>query len=335
MASLVALSMPRLTNDVRAPDLSEVMSGKKISFGRKSRFGESVHEDMIRFWVEHSRPSAHRTVTRTRRSDEPAVPVHYTVRSSDEMFYLWQCRAVGSSEDHSSVKVMDFSPWKRRFDREVSMSDWFDVLQALHICVITRDANGELCYEYFDYFSEASNNYQFVMKAMKEFFATETMTAFKSSEINLWSDGGPHHFKINTSIYFMLIDVLYDFGIRVTWKFFASNHGKGACDVHTGTCKRAARKYALTHILDGTGDIANFVNEYVKNAQAWSLSKGDVTKEKLNIARRLESVKKWHFFGLEDAVGHGKCYRIRTRQTDEPEADEMIQTITAGDEASD
>eukprot|EP01094_Clydonella_sp_ATCC50884_P021822 TRINITY_DN4889_c0_g1_i4.p1 TRINITY_DN4889_c0_g1~~TRINITY_DN4889_c0_g1_i4.p1 ORF type:complete len:310 (+),score=67.20 TRINITY_DN4889_c0_g1_i4:1499-2428(+) len=259
---------------------------------------------------------------------------HKRIKEAQNAAYKRDLDALLSGR-RNCVVVMDFSPWKRRFDREVSMSDWFDVLQALHICVITRDANGELCYEYFDYFSEASNNYQFVMKAMKEFFATETMTAFKSSEINLWSDGGPHHFKINTSIYFMLIDVLYDFGIRVTWKFFASNHGKGACDVHTGTCKRAARKYALTHILDGTGDIANFVNEYVKNAQAWSLSKGDVTKEKLNIARRLESVKKWHFFGLEDAVGHGKCYRIRTRQTDEPEADEMIQTITAGDEASD
>lgn len=68
--------------------------------------------------------------------------------------------------------------------------------------------------------------------------------AGRVTKIHYFSDGAPQQFK-NKNAFTNLCYHKDDFNIEAEWIFFATAHGKGACDGLAGSVKRQARKASL------------------------------------------------------------------------------------------
>lgn len=69
-------------------------------------------------------------------------------------------------------------------------------------------------------------------------------THFSVKKIYYFSDGAPQQYK-NCKNFINLLHHKQDFGIDAEWHFFATAHGKGACDGISGTVKRLAGRASL------------------------------------------------------------------------------------------
>ena len=65
--------------------------------------------------------------------------------------------------------------------------------------------------------------------------------------MSIWTDGGPKHFKTSAALYFNLVTLKLRMENlqRIEWNFFASYHGKSACDGHTAYVKSTLVRLAL------------------------------------------------------------------------------------------
>lgn len=78
-------------------------------------------------------------------------------------------------------------------------------------------------------------------KKMIQFLKEKFTTVEK---IIYFSDGAPQQYK-NKKNFSNLRHHYDDFSVQAEWNYFASAHGKGACDGVGGTLKRIARRYSL------------------------------------------------------------------------------------------
>eukprot|EP00808_Paulinella_micropora_P018492 g81440.t1 len=96
-------------------------------------------------------------------------------------------------------------------------------------------------WEYIDVVCEGSeevkNNFAYVHEAfLKAFERIQKIVAEKANStlrgVDIFSDGGPNHFKISsTNAFFSTLKAKYNL-IRLRWLFFASYHGSSLCDGH-------------------------------------------------------------------------------------------------------
>eukprot|EP00808_Paulinella_micropora_P004343 g11234.t1 len=96
-------------------------------------------------------------------------------------------------------------------------------------------------WEYIDVVCEGSeevkNNFAYVHEAfLKAFERIQKIVAQKANStlrgVDIFSDGGPNHFKISSTIaFFSTLKAKYNL-IRLRWFFFASYHGSSLCDGH-------------------------------------------------------------------------------------------------------
>ena len=121
--------------------------------------------------------------------------------------------------------------------------------------------------------------------AMVHAFITEVVHRVKNivpqvTKIHYFTDGCAAQYKNR----FNFVNVCHheeDFGIKCEWNFFATSHGKGACDGIGGTVKRAAYKESLrrpyaNQILD-----VEALYEYLSGSFASSIDFIHVTRSKV------------------------------------------------------
>jgi hypothetical protein len=118
----------------------------------------------------------------------------------------------------------------------------------LYRIVVKREGN-DYSRHYFDYLCEKeSHDTLFVHQTWNHLFQSSTFTDV--TEILLWSDGGPHHFKIYRTLYLMW-QLQHEYGITIQYNFFASSLGKSLCDAHIGVSKQRDRSVAKSdHDID-------------------------------------------------------------------------------------
>jgi len=139
-----------------------------------------------------------------------------------------------SLKDGECVVVMDFAG---RFIvqacLEMSQADYFARVGVPDlVCYIYYREDGVLKHKCFDIISKSKekDDYAYFRSAWLQLLNNETIfDQFHS--IHLFTDGGPKHFKIRKSLYFMTLLNAY-YPQRFTWSFFQSCHGKGPCDGH-------------------------------------------------------------------------------------------------------
>ena len=148
-------------------------------------------------------------------------------------------------DDDSLLIVMDFS------DNQINNEHHQDLVVSLITkkAVIPKEKKKTLkckptrkvlcnSLEYLHFVGEAGipNDINFVA----EVFTNHLIPVFtKYKKIFLFSDGGPKHFKISSTLN-MILEASNDiFGTRFEYNFFASYHGHGICDSAASHAKAA------------------------------------------------------------------------------------------------
>ena len=99
--------------------------------------------------------------------------------------------------------------------------------------------------EYIDFMCDNiksnSNDYYFVNAVWDKLIHMKLLNNFDSIEV--WSDGGPHHFKTRYCQYMWhMISCIYFQGKRITHNFFPSYHGHSICDSHAAVDKQIIKR---------------------------------------------------------------------------------------------
>jgi len=120
-----------------------------------------------------------------------------------------------------------------------------DQLIYIQNCIVVLeyiDESGSHELEYLDFLCQDpntnKNDYHFVLNVWIKLFSMKNIKdRFKCVEI--WSDGGPHHFKTRWCQYMWhMLSTLRFNGKRITHNFFSSYHGHSLADAHAATDKR-------------------------------------------------------------------------------------------------
>lgn len=132
--------------------------------------------------------------------------------------------------------------------------------------------------------------YMFQRKLIE--YLKKNFTTTKS--IKYFSDGAPQQYK-NKKNFKNLINHRKDFSISAEWNFFATAHGKGACDGVGGTLKRTARRYCLQkgikdEILTAE-KLFEWAKEHAKNYTVFFCSKKDYAESAEYLKSRFETCK--------------------------------------------
>eukprot|EP00733_Pompholyxophrys_punicea_P000790 Pompholyxophrys_punicea_v1_NODE_289_length_2364_cov_36.367259.p1 type:complete len:348 gc:universal NODE_289_length_2364_cov_36.367259:1215-172(-) len=166
-------------------------------------------------------------------------------------------------KDGECIILMDFAG---RFlvclDLNMTQRDFFarrgvpDMVMVLYFKV-----NGILHHTFVDYISKIAekDDFLYVRSALLHLL-NETTLLDNFKTVYLWSDGGPKHYKIRRTIFFLsILDNFYPQTFE--WHFFPSCHGKGACDGHVGVLKQALNRSVKNgNTLYNEIDIFDFVS---------------------------------------------------------------------------
>lgn len=117
---------------------------------------------------------------------------------------------------------------------------------------------------------------------------------FTVNKIYYLTDGAGQHFKNKNNMQNLLCHKK-DFGISAEWDFYATAHGKGACDGIGANLKRGARRTSLqlsskNRILTAE-DLYEWAKNYCKETKVFYSSKNDYEKSVLELKPRLDQAK--------------------------------------------
>ena len=111
--------------------------------------------------------------------------------------------------------------------------------------------------------------------------------------IKYFSDGASSQYK-NYKNFVNLCHHEEDYGVKAEWHFFASCHGKGACDGIGATVKRMATKASLQRphnpILNAI-DLYNFAKEFIKGVHIFYVGASEVEIATHQLIHRYETAK--------------------------------------------
>ena len=118
----------------------------------------------------------------------------------------------------------------------------------------------------------------------------------KEKVIYIVSDGGPHHFKVNTSIYLPKEIQRYNNTNSIHWIFYGSHHGKDLCDSHTAIVKEKIAEFVRKGwCIESAYDIIKVVEEsYIKNTYVYVID--NIYRKFKFGTTKIKGIKKFHHF---------------------------------------
>ncbi len=110
-------------------------------------------------------------------------------------------------------------------------------------------------------------------------------------KIYYFSDGAGSQYK-NKFNFLNLLNHEKDFGIKAEWHFFATAHGKGACDGIGGSVKRSARRASLQNkTIVTTQKLYEWAKTFFKKIDFGFCSLSDYRKHETKLQVRFEPAK--------------------------------------------
>lgn len=187
-------------------------------------------------------------------------------------------------------------------------------------CIVVFEfarTNGTRQLEYLDFVCDCpdsnKNDYFFVLHVWLKLFLSRSLRQ-QFDSIELWTDGGPHHFKTRFCqwMWHWLSNSAFG-GKRITHNFFASYHGHSLADSHAATGKRLLRsQYAVSEAQrlapttaplywgpTSARDLAQLFSHAASNTQCYAfdhLSRDDVLRPPV---QPLDAIKSKHSFVYE------------------------------------
>ena len=128
----------------------------------------------------------------------------------------------------------------------------------------------------------------------KKIVISSFKTNFAVKKVHYFTDGAGQHFK-NKSNFQNLFFHKKDFGVTAEWHFYATAHGKGACDGIGANLKRGAKRASLqvtssNHILTPE-ELYNWAKDYCKETKVFYSSKESYEETVLKLKPRLDKAK--------------------------------------------
>lgn len=175
----------------------------------------------------------------------PELLKHAFVAKSQASYFSKQKESVEAGE---FTVCLDFAENYSFFVQDAIQSHhWSNNQATLHPYVAYYKENGEMKHENFVVISEkishdASSVHLFNLKLIE--FLKNKFGANNIKKIIYFSDGAASQYK-NKYNFANLINHKNDFAVEAEWNFFATSHGKGACDGLGGSVKRQAYRASL------------------------------------------------------------------------------------------
>lgn len=150
--------------------------------------------------------------------------------------------------DGEFLVTLDFSEnYTFQVQNAIQAAHWSKTQATLHVYVIYYRKNNIVHHVNFVVFSENPNHdatgvhlyNSRMIEYLKKKFGRRNV-----KKINYFSDGAGSQYKNKYNFLNLLLHEK-DFGIKAEWHFFATSHGKGACDGIGGSVKRLAFRATL------------------------------------------------------------------------------------------
>lgn len=174
-----------------------------------------------------------------------------------------------SVEDGEFIVCLDFSAnYTFSVQNAIQSHHWNNSQATIHPYVVYYRENGEMKHINYVVISEkvshdASSVHLFNFKLIE--FLKNKFGADKIKKNSYFSDGAASQYK-NKYNFVNLINHKKDFNVNAEWNFFATSHGKGACDGLAGSFKRQAFRASLQRESDNHITNATSLFEWGKNA---------------------------------------------------------------------
>ena len=213
------------------------------------------------------------------------------------------------------IVCLDFSENYSFFVQDAIQSHhWSNDQATLHPYVAYYKENEEIKHENLVVISEkvshdASSVHLFNTKLIQ--FLKNKFGAENVKKIKYFSDGAASQYK-NKYNFANLMNHTNDFGVKVEWNFFATSHGKGACDGLAGSVKRQAYRASLQR--DNSNHITTplsffqWAEKSFKKVNFVFCSQNDHDlheekyKERFNRAVTIKNTRQFHYYEPLDDV---------------------------------
>lgn len=241
--------------------------------------------------------------------------------------------SLGTRGHPDFIIAMDFSGYRKAYDRYSSLGDAFFANQALHLTLHSRADDGSLKRENFDYFSPEENDYYFVRRSLLDLFHG-LGDRLKGKSVEFWTDGGPKHFKTRRSVFFVVAELHSLFPCTIRWNFFASHHGKSVCDAHAAHVKHVLKRLARAGTRSEGADHFAAAARKVKKTSAKSFQ--FLNKTTTFDVSAMAGIKSFHSFELSSQPSASVSIILcRTLSTDAEGVFMRVESTYSVDEHSD
>ena len=193
------------------------------------------------------------------------------------------------------VVTLDFAEnFTFQMQDEVQGAHWTSVMATLHPFVIYYIINGERKNKSYCVISDCLKHDATAVNCFIKLLVEEIkLTIPDLSKIIFFSDGGPAHYK-NKYNFANLSMFKNDFGIMAEWHFWATCHGKNACDGIGGTVKRLARRASLQRPIDNQiltpSDLFSWASESIEGIKFFYVNQSEIDVNSENLLSRFEKV---------------------------------------------
>jgi len=160
------------------------------------------------------------------------------------------------------------------------------------------------------------HDYHYLLTVWVKLFMQERLV-LRFDCIDVWSDGGPHHFKTRwCQFMWHVLSILRFHKKRITHHFFASYHGHSLADSHAAIIKRvvlsqyqfsqfqrfSAATFALYWGPSTAHELAQLISQGCSNTRVHVLPDIDRDKERKPQIQGINSIKIMHCFQYQDGV---------------------------------
>lgn len=180
---------------------------------------------------------------------------------------------------------------------------WTNNQATVHPFVIYYKKNDELLSKSFCVISDSLKQDATAVDSFLEIIIAKTKVIIPGLlKVFFFSDGGPGHYK-NRFNFANLSFFETDYSISAVWHFWATCHGKNACDEVGGTVKRLARRASrqLSFIMTPL-DLYNWAVENIPGIDFAFVTKEDISVDsdfllnRMNSALTIPGTQKFHCF---------------------------------------
>lgn len=196
------------------------------------------------------------------------------------------------------VISMDFAEnYTFHVQNAIQAHHWANTQATLHPFVIYYRKNEQQKHLSFVIISEklshdTSSVHLFISKVIK--YLKNTFGNEKVKKIFYFSDGAASQYK-NKYNFINLMKHQEDFGIGAQWNFFATSHGKGACDGIGGTVKRQAYRTSLQRIdknhITNPGSLFEWASIHFSKIKFEFCTVGEHDEHEKSLKTRFKDVK--------------------------------------------